>query len=324
MPTLLSIESLEADREYVERQLMEAGDDAWGTARHMWETRLAEIDAQMAALSASRSNYASVALVFEGNPVIGAGDIRLDFATEVLDSYQRIISLALAAKLSPGDLPERGRLPSVEKSRLFIRDLVRGSMGFILEEIPADQHELLPTPLKDAVEGTTQLLRTLSEASDGEFETALQQTQPRVLAAIQKFAKVLSEAGASTKILGDDRRLSLTMTDVGRLSSRLSEVEIVEAVEAVDGTLLGVLPESHEFELKPLGDNPITIKGSISDEIALKYTADAAFKETLLLRPIRARIRFLRTTRNGRLLSEKRILETVEAPQSSSRQLIGT
>ena len=99
MPTLLSIEALKADRRYVERQLAEVGDNPWATARHMWQTRLAEIDAQIAALSASSSNYASVALIFDGNPVIGSGDIRLDFTTDALDSYQKIISLALARRM---------------------------------------------------------------------------------------------------------------------------------------------------------------------------------------------------------------------------------
>ena len=127
--TLLSIESLEADRAYVERQLAEAGDDAWGTVRHISPYVANEAcrdrRTNCAGFSISRSNYASVALIFDGNPVIGAGDIRLDFTTDALDSYQKIISLALAAKLSQGDLPERGRLPGADKSRLFIRDLVR-------------------------------------------------------------------------------------------------------------------------------------------------------------------------------------------------------
>jgi hypothetical protein len=286
VPTLLSIESLEADRGFVERQLAEAADNPWGTARHMWETRLAEINAQIAELAASRSNFASVALIFDGNPVIGSGDIRLDFTAEARDSYQKIVSLALASRLSPGDLPERGRLPGADKSRLFIRDLVRGSMGFILEEVAADQHEMLPTPLKDAVESATHLLTTLSEASDEDFEATLENLQPRLVTAVQKFAKVLYESGASTRIVGDEQRLALTIDDVGRLSRRLSEVEITEEVGGVDGILLGVLPESHEFELKPPGDDAVTIKGSISDDLASKYTADAQFKERLLLQPL--------------------------------------
>jgi len=315
MPTLLSIEALEADRRYVERQLAEAGDNPWATARHMWETRLAEIDSQIAALSASRSNYASVAVIFDGNPVIGSGDIRLDFTTDALDSYQKIISLALAARLSQDALPERGRLPGADKSRLFIRDLVRGSMGFVLEEIPPEQHEMLPSPLKDTVEGVTQLLATLSDATDDVFESTLESTQPRVVSAVQKFAKVLHEAGASTRIVGDQQRLSLSLADVGRLSQRLNEVEVTEEIETVDGVLLGILPESHEFELKPPGDDAVTIKGTISDDLALKYTADAAFKERLLLQPVQAQIKVIRTTRNGKLLRERRVLEALEPAQ---------
>jgi hypothetical protein len=312
MPTLLSIEALEADRRYVERQLAEVGASPWATARLMWQSRLAEIDEQVQSLAAVRSNYATVAVIFDGNPVIGSGDIRLDFTTDALDSYQKLVTLALAAKLAPEDLPQRGPLPGADQSRLFIRDLVRGSMGFILEEIVPDQHEAFPTALKDAVENTTQLLSTLSGGSDEDFEAILENTQPRLVSAVQKFAKVLYEAGASTRIVGDERRIVLSTDDVGRLSRRLSEVEVTEEVGPVDGVLMGVLPDSREFELKPPGDEAVTIKGAISEELALKYTADAEFKERLLLQPVRAQIKVIRTTRNGRLVRERRVLEALE------------
>lgn len=312
MPTLLSIEALEADRRYVKRQLGEADGSPWGTARLMWQNRLAEIDQQIAALSAARSNYATVAVIFDGNPVIGFGDIRLDFTADALDSYQKLVSLTLATRLAREELPQRGPLPGADQSRLFIRDLVRGSMGFILEEIVPDQSEAFPTPLKDAVESTTQLLTTLSGGSDEDFEATLEGTQPRLVSAVQRFAKVLYEAGASTRIVGDERRLSLSTDDVGRLSRRLSEVEVAEEVRPVDGVLLGVLPESREFELKPPGNDAVTIKGAISEELALKYTADAAFKERLLLQPVRAQIKMISTSRNGRLVRERRVLEALE------------
>ena len=314
MPTLLSIESLEADRRHVEHQLREADDNPWGTARHMWKTRLAEIDAQISALPSALTNYASVAVIFDGNPVIGSGDIRLDFTTEALDSYQKLVSHALAAKLAQADgLPQRGPLPRADQSRLFIRDLVRGSMGFILEELVPEQREAFATPLKNAVESTTQLLSTLSGGTDEEFETTLESTQPRLVSAVQKFAKVLFEAGASTRILGDEQQIALTTDDVGRLSRRLNEVEVSEEVGPIDGVLLGVLPESREFELKPPGEDQLTIKGSISEALALKYMADADFKERLLLQPVRAQIKVVKTTRNGRLVRERRILEALEA-----------
>lgn len=308
MPVLLSIEALEADRRYVERQINEAGDSPWGTARLMWQSRLADIDQQIAALAANSSNYASVAVIFDGNPVIGSGDIRLDFTTEALDSYQKLVALALASH-NGVELSDRGRLPAGDQARLFIRDLVRGSMGFILEELPAQQHEMLPTHLKEAVEDTTRLIANLSVASDVEFEATLAGTQPRLVAAVQKFAKVLFDAGASTRIIGDEQRLALSIDEVGRLSRRLGEVEVTEELVSVDGVLLGILPEARKFELK-LHEG--TMEGAISEDLALKYTSDAAFKERLLLQPVRAQIKFVNTKRNGRLVKERRILESLE------------
>lgn len=316
MPVLLSIEALEADRRYVDRQLAEADSSPWGTARLMWQSRLAEIDQQIAALAAGRSSYASVAVIFDGNPVIGSGDIRLDFTTEALDSYQKVVALALASHKGV-ELSERGRLPAGDQARLFIRDLVRGSMGFILEELPSQQQEMLPTHLKEAVEDTTQLITKLSAATDEEFEATLETTQPRLVAAVQKFANVLYGAGASTRIVGDERKLALSVDDVGRLSRRLGEVELTEEVVPIDGVLLGVLPEARKFELRLPGDDGRTMEGAVSEDLALNYTSDAAFKERLLLQPVRAQVKLIRTTRNGRLVKERRVLEALEPAAGS-------
>ncbi|KZE29785.1 hypothetical protein IMF23_09010 [Chelatococcus daeguensis] len=185
-------------------------------------------------------------------------------------------------------------------------------MGFILEEIPPGQHEILPTQLKGAVEDTTRLISTLSSATDEEFETTLAGTQPRLVAAIQKFAKVLHEAGASTRIVGEDRRLSLSTDEVGRLSRRLGEVEVSEDVQSIDGVLLGVLPEARKFELKLPGEGGPIMEGAVSEDLALKYTSDAAFKERLLLQSVRAQVKIVRTRRNGRLVRERCVLEAIE------------
>ena len=184
-------------------------------------------------------------------------------------------------------------------------------MGFILEELAPEQEEMLPSVLKDAVENSTNLLSVFSNAADEAFESTLQATQPRLVSAVQKFAKLLYEAGASTRIVGDENRLSLSTDDVGSLSKRLNEVEIVEEIEPAEGVLLGILPESRQFELRPLGDDG-TIKGTISEDLALKYTADAAFKERLLLQPVMAQIKHIKTMRNGRFVREQRVLEAVE------------
>lgn len=311
MPTLLSIEALESERLYVQRQLDETLESKWGTARLMWKSRLADIEKKLAELSAARSNYASVALIFDGTPVVGASDIRLDFAADALDKYQKVITLALASKLSEA-IPERGRIPGTNQSRLFIRDIARGSMGFILEEIAPEQQEMLPTILKDAVESTTQLITSLSASSDADLDDVLVTVQPRLVGAIQRFAKNLYEAGASTRIVGDELSLALSLEDVGRLSNRLNEIEIKEEIEQLRGVLLGILPEARQFELRLPQDDDATVAGVISEELATKYLADIAFKDRLLLKPVLAQIKLIQTIRNGRLVREQRVLEAVE------------
>lgn len=311
MPTLLTLEGLEADRRFVEQQLAATPDNPWGTERLMWRNRLAEIDSQLAALRDDRSRCASVALIFNGNPVIGSTDIRLDFTADALDRYQKIVSVVLASKLAD-ELPSRGPLPGADRSRLFIRDLVRGSMGFILEEMVPEQTELLPTPLKDAVEHTTELIGALNSESEEEFEVALESIPARLVTAVQQFAKVLSDAGAGTRIVGDERSLALSIDEIGKLARRLGEIETVEEPLAVSGTLMGVLPESHEFELRAFGGDEETIKGAITEDLAVKYTNDTEFKEQLLLKPVRAQLKALRTMRNGRLVRQRLILEALE------------
>jgi len=320
MASLLAIESLEADKRYVEHQLALAEDDPWGTVLLMWQNRLVEINQQIEELAAQRSSYASVALVFNGNPVIGSSDIRVDFTTEALSSFQKLVSARLAERerLAAGDptsLPRRGKLPGTRNSNLFIRDLVRGSMGFILEERP-EQAELLPTKLKETVESTTEFLGHMNDATDDEFQNIVINSEPRVVQAIQKFAKVLSDAGSSMRVLGDERRTTLSVADVARLARRLNDIEIIEDIEILDGILQGLLPEKMEFEFKVSGDDGVTLRGDVSEDLARKYILDPEFVEQLLQRPGRARIKVMRTMRNGVQTKEQRIMEALESPQT--------
>lgn len=310
MPNLLSLESLENDRKFVERQRNKAPKDRWGTSKMMWEQRLTEIDERIEQIKSRPASRASVALIFDGLPVVGQGDIRLDFSTEALASYQRIVSAAMATQ--NGEEPAvKGKLKGEQKSKLFIRDIVRGSMGFILEELAPPQVDMFNTPLKNAVEQTTRIIATLNDASIEEFSATLESTPPRLIGALQKFTKVLRDAGATTKIVGDENRVALSLEDVSRLSERFSDVEVTEEDVFYNGVLLGILPDSHEFELQ-LPDEQGTLKGSVTDDLTLKYVADQAFKEQLLLKPVRAQVRYIRTTRNGRMVKQQLSLENLE------------
>lgn len=316
MATLLTLKALEADKHYVEARLAEAEADPWGTAALMWENRLAEINHQIEELSALSSSYASVALVFEGNPVIGSTDIRVDFTTHALTTFQKLVSARLAEqeRHAAGDetsSPRRGRPRGRRSSDLYIRDLIRGSMGFVLEE-RVEQAELLPTKLKSAVESTAELLGRLSSAGKGEFEKIITDSEPRVVQAVQKFTKVLFDAGASTWIAGDEKQINLSIEDVDRIARRLNEIDVTEEIETVEGVLQGLLPEKLEFEFRVSGDDEYTIRGDVSEDLANKYTLDPKFVDVLLHKPGRARVKVVRTSRRGALSKEQRIMEALE------------
>lgn len=310
MPNLLSIEALEADREYAQHQLQSLPDSPWGTAKLMWEQRLEEITRQIADLNVSRASSASVALIFDGLPVIGQGDIRLDFSTDALSTYQKLVAASLAT-LSDEEIAAKGQVKGTKRSKLYIRDIVRGSMGFLLEELSPPQTDLFNTPLKNAVENTTAFLASLNTPSLDEFNTVIDAAAPRLVSAVQKFAKVLKDAGATAKIVGDEQRLSLNIEDVNRLSERFTAVDVREEDVTLNAVLMGVLPDSHDFELEVAGQEGV-LRGTATEDLVSKYIADAEFKERLLLKPVKAFLRYTRTYRGIRLLREQVMLENLE------------
>lgn len=309
MSAALSLEALQADRQFVQRQIEECPPDAW-TTRLMWEDRLEDINEQISALEDTPSDLASVAIIFDGLPVIGARDIRLSFAADALHAYQAIVSTAYAARFSEA-LQERGTLRGLDRSRLFISDLARGSFGFILEELIVQQ-EMFPTILKDVVEESTGMLFALSNQNVDELTAFIESTHPRLVAAVQQFAKVLSDAKASARIVGNQNEVFLSVEGVEELASRLRDVIVTDETIHLDGVLLGILPESQKFELKPLDETLGVIDGPASGDLVQKYLNDDIFVSRILKKPVRAQIVQSRTYRNARQVREHSVLEFVE------------
>ncbi|MEW9808778.1 hypothetical protein ABUE31_22595, partial [Mesorhizobium sp. ZMM04-5] len=310
MPNLLAIEALEADKAFAERQLETLPDNPWGTARLMWEQRLSEITQKIEKLRGSTPLSASVALVFDGLPVIGQDDIRLDFSSDALGTFQKIVTASLAT-LNDKAVASRGKVKGAKHSKLYIRDIIRGSMGFLLEELTPSQTDLFQTPLKTAVDQATEFIAALNAADEADFVSAIDDASPRLVGAVQRFAKVLKDAGATAKIVRDEHRLDLSVEDVNRLNERFSAVTLREESVTLDAVLLGVLPDSHTFELEIDGQNAV-LKGFATDDLVEKYVADQSFKDQLLLKPVKAYLLFSRIYRNGNLLREQVTLENLE------------
>lgn len=284
--------------------MIEAIADETSTVRLMWESRRKAISSALEELDRHPHTTASIALIFQGGPVIGARDIRADFSAKVLGDYQHLISAVFAEQVVE-QLHGKGPLPHSARSRLFVRDLARGSVGFVLEEAPTEQAELMPTSLSVAVQKTTKIIRDLSTATLSEFEQRVAPLKPRILKAISSLTNTLVEFGAQTEIVDDAARLSLPQDETRTLNERLSEVAIAESVEARLGVLTGIFPDRLSFEFRADDVNGIDLYGDVTEELAFQYAVNAG---GFVARHGLAEFLVLATVRAGRVIQEQRIL----------------
>jgi hypothetical protein len=231
MPKPIALRDLRKELAFVEERLA-AHFDPFDTVRLMWSNRRDALQEEIAKTETAESRQAEVALMFEGVPVIGSQEIRLDFAAKALESYQSVV--ASVASESAGSVPgTRGPLPRSLTSKLFVTDMLRGSVGFLIQEAAPQQPELLPSAIKAAVDKTTLLLEDLSDANDKHFEDTINTLSPRTISAVKKFAKLLHEAGAETKIVDTDHELALNHQRTAILNTHFNQLEYTEPLKSV-------------------------------------------------------------------------------------------
>jgi hypothetical protein len=271
MPTLLSRQSLRDDLAYVDEQLRRHT-DPYDTLRLMWQQRHDQLQRELGEAEHDISSHAEVALLFEGVPVRASEEIRLAFATKMLDQYQSFVG-TIAAEKGGALVAAKGQLPGGYTSRLFIKDMLRGSVGFLLQEPVPLQTSLVPSVLKEAIEEATHALDDLASGSDQQFQTRVDNLSPRAVNAVKKIVKTLSEAGAEVKIVGSDAEVKLDSNKVAGLNARLNELEILESYEEVPGMLLGILPDRRQYEFKIGEDGPV-IYGPVSEDLDESYMSN--------------------------------------------------
>jgi hypothetical protein len=311
MATPHTRKSLQNDLAFVERQLAQRKDDPHDTLQLMWQQRKDALIEELAnaKAEAEEERRAQVALIFEGNPVLGSAMIRLDFTTKALEGYQGFVSSLMAEKMGT-ELGMRGKLPGAFSSRLFVQDMLRGSVGFLLEEPQSGQYPLIGTALREVVEEGTRILRDLAEAEETIFARRVTDLAPRTLQSLQKFTKVLHDAGAETQIVGNETQFTLDHNVTALLNSRLLELEIVERPERREGVLRGLFPERQQYEFRPSDGSPV-FYGPVSETLVSRYITDASYAHSILLRPVTAFFNVISTFRAGKVQSEQWVLEDI-------------
>jgi hypothetical protein len=233
------------------------------------EARLQELRKTLADLEAVKDEpTASAALFFGGRPVIGSKGIESEFAGAAVTKFQDLVAKVLAQQA--GGLGLRGIVPNKGASTLHITNIVRGSFGFLMEEVQPRQ-QIIDTSLKDAVKQATSLLDAFGEPDEEQFSSAVEAIDERVLGTAREFFDLMRQNGATLRLVTDETERSFGIEAVDRAVERATSTIVEDSTETLRGELAGVLPEAHQFEFKAAGR---LIKGKVDRKYSIEQLTD--------------------------------------------------
>jgi hypothetical protein len=237
-------------------------------ARMGLEARLEELRESIARLDAAPDEpTASAALFFGGAPVVGSRGIESEFAGVAVTQFQDLVSKVLARERGP--LGQRGAVPNKAASTLHITNIVRGSFGFLLEEV---NPQFVDTPLKAAVEEAARLLDAFGEPDEEQFRSTIETIDPRVLATAREFFDVMRARGATLRVVAGEVDHSFGAEAVARAAERASSTKVEDAEESIKGQLAGVLPDAHQFEFRA-ADRRAILRGRVDRSLSADQLA---------------------------------------------------
>lgn len=260
--------STERERDYLLAELAELArliadcDPEEDLTRLGFEARRAEVESELRKLTMLHGRIARASLVFRGMPVLGMRGIEASFGGQALESFQKLIAKASAAR-GGQSLGTRGPTRNEQSSRLFVTGTLQGSFGFTLEEA-AETPLVAATPLAETLDETGQLL--LAVQDDEQFADVASQTDPEVIQALSKFLNVIAEHGATLRIRAGEVDVGLESEEMLRAAVVRTESERDEVDTSIEGELQGLLPNGRRFELKRT-DTGELVTGRLSKEL---------------------------------------------------------
>lgn len=225
-------------------------------------SRERELEGQLEALARVPETTAKVAVFFGGRPTFGSRGVLADFGGNAIEQFQAVVSTQYAALEGP--IGARGPIPQRERAQLLLTDIARGSFGFVFEEAHSDG-ELLNTAVREAVGTVADLLVRVASPDEEAFEASVESIDSRVLTSITAFVRMLDDAGATLRIVEDERDFVLPRDALERARLRTESLEIAESSREVSGTLY-ILPDARRFELHP-SDGSESYRGSVASEL---------------------------------------------------------
>jgi len=250
---------------------------------------------------------ATAELFFGGRPVVGSRGIESEFAGNAVTRFQDLVAKLFAVQ-DTGMLAQRGMVPNKSAARLHITNIVRGSFGFLLEEMEP-QGEIVDTALKAAVEEASQLLGAFGGPDEERFQAAVESIDSRVLKTAREFFDLLRQDAATFRIVVGEVDKSFGLDAVARAAERASMTDVSEAEEILIGQLSGTLPDAHMFEFHAEGDRGL-VRGKVDRSIPTSELS--RYNRDLVERPARATIQIKRLLQRGRVTRENFVLTRIE------------
>lgn len=271
----LEHDALAADLTAVESLLASRNEDDDPIGHFQYSVRKAELQERLSQLGERAGRHAELGIFFGGGPVQGSRGINADFAGRALEELQFLITKRFSES-ETGHLKQRGRLPLVDRSRMVVTNLVRGSVGFVLEE-SGDNAEILNTPLCEVVDEVADILSRVGADDEAIFDQAAMALDPRFLVSLKAFFVQLDEHEATLRIVSGNRDFRLDRHAVSLARHRVQEIQIEERGDEFVGTVF-LLPESRRFEfLTQVAGASVTLTGPVSPQAAAQIAGEQEF-----------------------------------------------
>ncbi|SFU21013.1 hypothetical protein [Mesorhizobium sp. YR577] len=309
------------DRDYVKADraavvgLLDRVTEADFLTRMGLESRLREIDEQIAGQAEEPEEaHASAALFFGGRPVVGSVGIEAEFGSGAISTFQDLVTKILARNTT--GLGVKGPVANKSAAAMHITNIVRGSFGFLLEEV-RDQHQIFETSLKKAVEQASELLEAFGKADEEEFQTAVVEVDQRILSTARDFFELMRQNGATLKMIAGDDEYQFGADAVARGADRANATSLEEMDRELRGQLAGVLPGAHQFEFRVAGAE--TIKGKVdsawTSEDLERWNRELVGVDAVAITAVK------RVVRNGQVARETHSLKRID--KALNRQATG-
>ncbi|CAO4149192.1 hypothetical protein LPLAFNJD_LOCUS2883 [Methylorubrum aminovorans] len=319
MAKRLELETLRADLAAVEGLLARRSRERDPVGHFQFQQRKELLEQQLRELDTVDEPLAAVGLFFAGRPVLGSRGIKADFGTQAISSFQSVVSSRFAAESGP--VGQRGRTRHRDRSQLIIKDVVRGSFGFVLEEAAGDTDG---SPcLKPALDDVVSIIYSSAKGDQADFNEITDVQDAQVLNSVKSFFELLDNQGASVRLVEGNRDFTISRDEVSRARARTANLEVNESNEDFIGILF-LLPEGRRFELHDQRDGTVR-KGFISrDCYDTLITPEGRVRVGLAGSRQLATLKVRRTDlRNGETRYSYTLLATRDAGPGAAHEMTG-